>query len=120
MLELVVVVVSTSAATTILQGKKGDHFSTGAFSLHEGVILLQVEGVLSLRSGVISLRRMMTQVIPLRREMTHGSFCKGGGGGGVIFLRYTGSTYFVDAGLKSQTLKRVIRDVKKNRYDHNK
>ena len=66
--------------------KKGGSFSTGVLSLHEGVILLQVEEVLSLRSGFISLRRIMTRVIPLRRKMTR-HFVGGGGG---IFLRYTG------------------------------
>ena len=76
---MVVVVVSASAATTMPQRKKkGGHFSTGVLSLHEGVILLQLEGVLFLRSGVIFLRRIMTRVIPLRSKMTRGSFCKGG------------------------------------------
>ena len=28
--------------------------------------------------GVISLRRIMTRVIPVRSEMTHASFCRGG------------------------------------------
>ena len=78
---VVVVVVSASAATTMPQRikKRGGHFSTGVLSLHEGVILLQLEGVLFLRSGVIFLRRIMTRVIPLRSKMTGGgSFCKGG------------------------------------------
>ena len=36
--------------------------------------------------GGISLPRIMTQVISLRNEMTHGSFCRGGG---VSFLCIT-------------------------------
>ena len=37
------------------------------------------------------LRNEMTRVIPVRSEMTHGSFCKAGGGeGGIISLHYTG------------------------------
>ena len=76
--DLVGVVVSASAATIILHGRRGGNFSTGYLSVHEGVILLQLEGVLSLRPGVISLRRIMTRIIPLRRETTHGSFCNGG------------------------------------------
>ena len=86
---VVVVVVSAPAATTMPQGKKrGHHFSTGVLSLHEGVILLQLQGVLFLRSGVISLRRIMTRVIPLRSKITRGSFCKG-----VISLHYTGTNF---------------------------
>ena len=77
---VVVVVVSASAATTMPQRKKkGGHFSTGVLSLHEGVILLQLEGVLFLRSGVIFLRKIMTRVIPLRSKMTRGChFVRGG------------------------------------------
>ena len=88
MVVVVVVVVSASAATTVPQRKKkgGGNFSTGVLSLHEGVILLQLEGVLFIRSGVIFLRRIMTRVIPLRSKMTRGGhFVRG-----VISLRYTG------------------------------
>ena len=74
----VIVVVSASAATTTLQEKRRTFFYGVDLSLHEEVILLQLEGVLSLRSGIISLLTLMTRVIPLRREMTHGSFCRWG------------------------------------------
>ena len=46
-------------------------------SLHRGmtwvIILCRILG-----SGAISLRRIMTRVILLRSEMTHGSFCRQG------------------------------------------
>ena len=93
---VVTVVAAASAATTMLRQKRGSrsmtsssssgnsisfsrnnnvtakkmegHFSTRVISFHEGAILLQLRGVLSLRSGVI----------PQRSEMTHWPFCRGG------------------------------------------
>ena len=77
---VVVVIAVVSAATTMLHGiKGGGSFSSVVLSFHEGVIKLQLEGgsfLLSLQSGTISSRRIMTRIIPLRRKMTHGSFCR--------------------------------------------
>ena len=65
-----------------ITGEKGWAFLLGGpfFSLEEGGHSTTAGGVgvFSPRSVVISLRRIMTRVIPLRTEMTHGSFCKGG------------------------------------------
>ena len=61
-------VVSTSAATTLLHGENGGHFSTWVLSFHEGGHSTTAGGVLSLQSEVISLLRIMTWVIPLRSE----------------------------------------------------
>ena len=55
--------ISISSNHNVTGGKFGD-FSTGVISFNEEVI--------SLRSGAISLRIIMTWAIPLGREMTHG------------------------------------------------
>ena len=64
---------SSNISSNTITGENGGQFSTEVISFYEGVIPTITRGSL-----LISLRRITTWVIPLRNEMAHGSFCRGG------------------------------------------